>query len=89
MFTFKYNTIFFYLFFIPISINVSKIRFDLIHKSNGESVLKLGVWLTSKSQGFNSLSNMISNLKIIEFMINYPNISNDRLNSSLNGLLLL
>lgn len=33
-----------------------------MQRSKGESVVKLGVWFTSKSMGFNSLSIIISNL---------------------------
>ena len=56
---------------------MSKIKLYFILKSRFESVLKLGVWLTSSNQGFNLLSKRMSN----------PNTSKQSSNYSLFGLL--
>lgn len=48
----------------PSSLIVSAIRFFLILRSRGVSVVNEGVWLTSSSQGFESLSRKMSKPRI-------------------------
>jgi len=50
-------------------VSVSDIRLNLTSRSSGESVLKLGVWLTSNSQGLASLSINISKPKTSKQML--------------------
>ena len=57
------------LLLMPKRSKVSRIRFFLTLKSRGVSVLKLGLWLTSSSQGLQFSSMKISKPRISKHML--------------------